>query len=78
MIAISQTTFSNAFSWMKMFWVLIEISLKYVPWGRIGHNPPLVEIMGWHRTGDKPFSEPMTFQFTDALYASLSLNELNF
>ena len=54
MAAVSQTTFSNAFSWMK-----IKISLKFVPKGPINNNPALVQIMAWRRSGDKPLSEPM-------------------
>ena len=55
MAAISQTTFSNAFSWMLSLW----ISLKFVPKVRINNIPALVQIMAWRRPGDKPLSEPM-------------------
>ena len=55
MDAISQTTFSNAFSWMKMF----KISLKFVPNGPINNIPAMVQIMACRRPGDKPLSEPM-------------------
>ena len=54
MDAISQTTFSSAFPWMKMF----EFRLK-VPKGPITNIPALVQIMAWRRPGDKPLSEPM-------------------
>ena len=37
----------------------IEISLKFVPQGPINNIPSLVQIMAWHRPGDKPLSEPM-------------------
>ena len=47
MAAISQTTFSNAFSWMEIY----EL--------RINNNPALVQIMDWRRPGAKPLSEPM-------------------
>ena len=59
MAAIFQT-FSNVFSWMKMyqFW-LISFSLKFVPKGPISNVPALVQIMAWHLPGDKPLSEPM-------------------
>ena len=43
MDAISQTAFSSAFSWMK--WILIKISLKFVPKGPINNIPALVQIM---------------------------------
>ena len=32
----------------------IQISLIFVPRSWIGNNPVLVEVMAWHRTGDKP------------------------
>ena len=63
MAAIFQTTFSNAFSWMKMCKFRLRfISLKYVPKGPINKKkniPTLVQIMAWRRPGDKPLSEPM-------------------
>ena len=36
-----------------------KISLKFVPEGPINNIPALVQIMAWHRPGDKPLSEPM-------------------
>ena len=39
--------------------ISIKISLKFVPKGPIKNNPALVQIMAWHRSGDKPLSEPM-------------------
>ena len=39
--------------------ISINISLKFVPDGRINNIPALVQIMAWRRTGDKPLSEPM-------------------
>ena len=55
--------------------ILIKISLKYVCKGTIDYNPSLVQIMAWHRTGDKPSSEQMMASFGDAstcLLASMS------
>ena len=40
-------------------WISIKISLKFVPKGPINNNLALVQIMAWHRSGDKPLSEPM-------------------
>ena len=40
-------------------WIAIKISLKFVPKGPINDIPALVQIMAWHRPGDKPLSEPM-------------------
>ena len=38
----------------------------FVSKGSIDNNPPLVQIMAWRRIGDKPLSEPLLTQFTDA------------
>ena len=58
MADISQMTFPNVFSSMKMF-EFFKISLKFVPKGQINNIPALVQIMAWRRSGDKPLSEPM-------------------
>ena len=59
MAAIFQTTFSNGFSWMKLYEFWLKISLKFVPRGRINNILALVQIMAWRQQGDKPLSEPM-------------------
>ena len=41
------------------FWILIKISLKFVPKGPINNIPAFVQIMAWRRSGDKPLSERM-------------------
>ena len=56
---------SSAF-YSRKIWILIDISLKFVPRGSTDNNSPLVEVMAWHETGIKPLSEPMTNYFTDA------------
>ena len=48
------------------FYILIKISLKFVPKGPIDNYPALVQMMAWRRIGDKPLSEPMLTRFTDA------------
>ena len=50
----------------EQFRILIQISLKFVPRGPIDYNWALVQVMAWRRAGDKPLSEPMLTQFTDA------------
>ena len=40
-------------------WISNRIWLKFVPKGPIDNNPALDKIMAWHRSGDKPLSEPM-------------------
>ena len=47
-------------------WISIKISLKFLPKAPIVHKPALVQVMAWHRTGDKPLPEPMLTQFFDA------------
>ena len=41
-------------------------SLKCVPRSPIDNKPVLVQVMAWRQTGNKPLSEPMLTQFTDA------------
>ena len=40
-------------------WISIKIAMKFVPKGPNNNIPALVQIMAWHRPGDKPLSEPM-------------------
>ena len=40
-------------------WTPIKISVKFVPKGPNNNIQDLVQIMAWHRPGDKPLSEPM-------------------
>ena len=46
--------------------VYISISLNFVPRGPINDITALVQIMAWHRIGDKALSEPMLPQVNDA------------
>ena len=63
---ISQTIFSSAFSLIEKVWITIKILLKFVSEGPTDNIPGLVQVMAWHRQGNKPLSEPMMAQFTDA------------
>ena len=56
---ILQTTFSNAFCWMKMFWLQLKFHWVFFPKGPIHNIPALVQIMAWRGPGEKPLSEPM-------------------
>ena len=40
-------------------WILIKISLKFVPRDPINNILALVQIMAWRRPGEKPLFEPM-------------------
>ena len=42
-----------------------RISIQ-IPRDLIDNKSVLVQVMAWHRTGDKPSPEPMLTQFTDA------------
>ena len=35
-------------------WILLKISLKFVPKFPVNYIPALVQIMDWHRTGNRP------------------------
>ena len=54
-------------------WILLKISLKFVPNSPNNNIPPLVHVMAWHRSGDKPLSEPVFWR----IYVSFGLNESN-
>ena len=54
MAAILQSTFLN-----ENAWILLKISLKFVPEVRINNIPALVQIMAWRQPGDKLLSESM-------------------
>ena len=40
-------------------WTPPKISLRFIPKASINNIPPLVQIMAWRQSGDKPSSEPM-------------------
>ena len=39
--------------------ISMKISMKFIPEGPINNIPSLVQIMAWHRTGNKPLFEAM-------------------
>ena len=52
----------DIFKWIFLnenVWILLKISLKFVPQGPINNIQALVQIMAWRRPGDKPLSGPM-------------------
>ena len=51
-------------------WILINISLKFVPRGPIHNIPTLVQVMAWRRPGDKPLSEPMVVRLPTHMYVT--------
>ena len=57
MAAISQSVFSNAFSWMKRFFYFDSNFTEVFPKGPIDNTSALVQVMVWRRTGCKPLPE---------------------
>ena len=51
---------------IEKVWILIHISLKIFLNDPVNIISTLVQIMAWHRAGDKPLSEPMMAYMTDA------------
>ena len=49
-------------------WISIKISLKFVP--KVNNIPALVQMMDWHRPGDKPISEPIMVSLLMHMYHS--------
>ena len=64
---ITDDIFKSIFN--ESVWISITtctISLKFIPKGPIDHKLALVQVVAWHRTGEKPLPESMLTQFTDA------------
>ena len=68
---ISQTTYSNAF-FNDDVWILIMIALKFVPKGPINNTPALVQIIAFHRPGDKPLSDPVMVNLASKIWGHFS------
>ena len=70
---ISQMTFWNAFSWMKMFEFRLGFHWSLFPMVQLTnmHVPAMVQIMAWGRPGDKPLSRPMMVCLLMHIYVTL-------
>ena len=66
MAAISTDDIFQFISLNENVWISVHMSLKFVTKVWINNIPALVQIMAWHRPGDKPLSEQMLTRFTDA------------
>ena len=54
----------DLFNWIFLnenIWILIKTSFKFISKGPINNISAMVQIMAWHRPGDKPLSEHMVF-----------------
>ena len=54
-------------------WILLQISLKFVPKVRINNIPALVQIMAWRRSSDRPLSHLMLVNLLTRHSVSMSL-----
>ena len=61
---ITDDIFKSIFN--ESVWITITILLKFIPKGPNDYKSALVQVMAWHRTGEKPLPESMLTQFTDA------------
>ena len=52
---------------MFVFW-LKNKSLKFIPKDVIGITSWLVQVMAWHRAGQKPLPEPMLTKIAGAIW----------
>ena len=55
--------------------ISIKVSPKFVPKGPNNTIPTLVQIMVWHRPGDKPLSEPMMVILLTYMRNSVSMSQ---
>ena len=51
--------FSKCIFLNENVWIVIKISMKFVLQSPINNIPALVQMMAWHRPGNKPLSESM-------------------
>ena len=58
--------FFNGVFMKEYFWILTEISLKFVPHSSINDKSVMIQIMAWCQTGDRPLPEQMKTDFSDA------------
>ena len=68
----------DIFKWIffnENVWILINISLKFVPGGPINNIPTLVQVMAWCRPGASHYLNQWWLNY-QCIYASLGLNEL--
>ena len=70
---ITDDIFKSIFN--ESVWISITISLKFVPKGPIDYKSALVQVMAWHRTGEKPLPESMLTQHR-RIYTALGGNEI--
>ena len=50
----------------SMVWIPALVSLKLISKDTIHNKSTLIHVMTWYQSADKPLTEPMMIQFTDA------------
>ena len=77
MVAISQTAFSNGFSWMKIIVFALEFHWNMFPGVQLSTCQHWIQMMTWHRTVNNPLSDPIAAQFTDVcMRHSVSISQV--
>ena len=72
---ITDDIFKSIFN--ESVWISITISLKFVPKGPIDYKSALVQVMAWHRTGEKPLPESILTQLIHRrIYTALGGNKI--
>ena len=51
--------------------ISLQISMEFVPKVRVSNIRAFIQIMAWHRPGDKPLSEPMIVDLPTLIYLTL-------
>ena len=64
MMAILEMNYSNFYLLYGSFWILIQISVMYIPKGPVDKNPVSVQILACRLISPKPLSESLMTQFT--------------
>ena len=59
MADILETVFYKCFYVTVNYYILIQISSKFVLNDTIDNNSGLIQVMAWHQAGNKPLPEPM-------------------
>ena len=75
---ILKTTHWNAFSGMEMFEFWLKFHYSLFLRGPINDILALVQIMDWHRIGNKPLSEPMMVRLLMYTSMTASMSQLLF
>ena len=71
---ITDAIFKSIFN--ESVWISITISLKFIPKGPIDYKSALVQVMAWHRTGEKPITQINADPIHRRIYTTLGGNKI--